>query len=230
MDKLLKPSTVAEMADTVKKSMGSLSTKPAAGQTDAEAVREFTQEAGQPTPDRPVPMTTDEVKFISKMILDETMELLATVMGPAESKSTLKAMIDVSEDLPKEKYDQATEAERDIHKCADQADALVDARRPACLSSDASRAKPPVVVSTRRAKPLFARFQVYYYSLNAAAKKGMNLSAVFGVVHGANMAKRNPATGKFEKRESDGKIIKPPGWSPPDVEGELKRQLAEGSF
>ena len=55
----------------------------------------------------------------------------------------------------------------------------------------------------------------------------MNLSAVFGVVHGANMAKRNPATGKFEKRESDGKIIKPPGWSPPDVEGELKRQLAE---
>jgi len=197
MDKLLKPSTVAEMADTVKKSMGSLSTKPAAGQTDAEAVREFTMEAGQPTPDRPIPMTTDEVKFISKMILDETMELLATVMSPAESKSTLKAMIDVSEDLPKEKYDQATEAERDIHKCADQADALVD---------------------------------VYYYSLNAAAKKGMNLSAVFGVVHGANMAKRNPATGKFEKRESDGKIIKPPGWSPPDVEGELKRQLAEGSF
>ena len=46
----------------------------------------------------------------------------------------------------------------------------------------------------------------------------MNLSAVFGVVHGANMAKRNPATGKFEKRESDGKIIKPPGWSPPDVD------------
>ena len=79
-------------------------------------------------------------------------------------------------------------------------------------------------------EPLFGRFQVYYYSLNAAAKKGMNLSAVFGVVHGANMAKRNPATGKFEKRESDGKIIKPPGWSPPDVEGELKRQLAEGSF
>mmetsp|Transcript_28935 Transcript_28935/g.93591 ORF Transcript_28935/g.93591 Transcript_28935/m.93591 type:complete len:197 (+) Transcript_28935:93-683(+) len=196
MDKLLKPSTVAEMADTVKKSMGSMSTKPE-HQTDAEAVREFTMEAGQPTPDRPIPMTTDEVKFISKMILDETMELLATVMSPAESKSTLKAMIDVSEDLPKEKYDQATEAERDIHKCADQADALVD---------------------------------VYYYSLNAAAKKGMNLSAVFGVVHGANMAKRNPATGKFEKRESDGKIIKPPGWSPPDVEGELKRQLAEGSF
>ena len=60
MDKLLKPSTVAEMADTVKKSMGSLSTKPA-GQTDAEAVREFTQEAGQPTPDRPIPMTTEEV-------------------------------------------------------------------------------------------------------------------------------------------------------------------------
>ena len=74
-----------------------------------------------------------------------------------------------------------------------------------------------------------ALVDIEYYMLNAAAKKGINISALFGVVHAANMAKRNPATGKLEKR-ADGKIIKPPGWSPPDVEGELKRQLAEGSF
>jgi 8-oxo-dGTP diphosphatase len=43
------------------------------------------------------------------------------------------------------------------------------------------------------------------------------------------MAKRNPATGKFEKR-ADGKIIKPPGWKAPDVEGEMGRQFAEGSW
>ena len=122
-------------------------------------MREITQEAGQPTPDRPIPMTTDEVKFIAKMILDETMELLATVMSPAASKSTLKAMIDVSEDLPKEKYDQATEAERDIHKCADQADALVDACASiqACLRPDpanfvavlcrSGRGRSPVLLS-----------------------------------------------------------------------------------
>ena len=45
----------------------------------------------------------------------------------------------------------------------------------------------------------------------------------------ANMAKRNPATGKFEKR-ADGKIIKPPGWQAPDVEGEMARQFREGSW
>ena len=45
----------------------------------------------------------------------------------------------------------------------------------------------------------------------------------------ANMAKRNPATGKFEKR-ADGKIIKPPGWQAPDVEGEMGRQFREGSW
>ena len=45
----------------------------------------------------------------------------------------------------------------------------------------------------------------------------------------ANMAKRNPTTGKFEKR-ADGKIIKPPGWKAPDVEGEMARQFKEGSW
>ena len=42
-------------------------------------------------------------------------------------------------------------------------------------------------------------------------------------------AKRDPATGKFIKRE-DGKIIKPVGWTAPDVNGEILRQIQEGSF
>jgi len=70
----------------------------------------------------------------------------------------------------------------------------------------------------------------WYYSLNTAAKHGANLSTIFDVVHGANMAKRDPATGKFLKRESDGKIIKPKGWKSPDVEGEVKRQMEQGSW
>ena len=43
------------------------------------------------------------------------------------------------------------------------------------------------------------------------------------------MAKRDPETGKFLKRE-DGKIIKPKGWKAPDVEGEVVRQDVEGSW
>lgn len=142
-------------------------------------------------------MTPEQTKFIAKMILDETMELLATHFEPAEAKATLKGFIDSSKDLPKEVYAEDTEEDKDIHRCADQTDALVD---------------------------------VYYYSLNAAAKSGMNMSSVFALVHEANMAKRDPKTGKFIKRESDGKIIKPAGWKPPNVEAELIRQRTEGSW
>ena len=72
-----------------------------------------------------------------------------------------------------------------------------------------------------------ALVDIYYYSQNAACKKGMNLSSVFTMVHAANMAKRDANTGKFIKRESDGKIIKPEGWQPPNVEAEIARQHAE---
>jgi hypothetical protein len=37
----------------------------------------------------------------------------------------------------------------------------------------------------------------------------------------------------FQKRflkRADGKIIKPEGWKPPNVEAEIARQLKEGSF
>lgn len=70
----------------------------------------------------------------------------------------------------------------------------------------------------------------WYYSLNTAAKHGVNLSAVFDIVHKANMDKRDPVTGKFNRRESDGKIIKPANWQAPDVEGEIRRQFEQGAW
>jgi predicted HAD superfamily Cof-like phosphohydrolase len=70
----------------------------------------------------------------------------------------------------------------------------------------------------------------WYYSLNTAAKCGINLSSLFDVVHAANMAKRDPATNTFIRRESDGKIIKPAGWQPPNIEGEIDRQQKQGSW
>ena len=141
-------------------------------------------------------MNKEELKFISKMILDEVMELLATAHPAQDAKNLLKSLIDESEDLPQEQY-SGSEQEQTIGRCADQADAMVD---------------------------------VYYYMLNAAAKKGMNLSSVFRIVHGANMAKRDPETGEFRKRASDGKILKPAGWTPPDINAEMRRQFEQGSF
>jgi len=160
----------------------------------ASQVREFTMGAGQPCPDRPEVMTREEVEFISKMILDEVMELMATVATPEEAKASLKSMIDKSKDIPKTTY--ADGATGKISQIADQVDALVD---------------------------------VEYYMLNAACKKGVNTSSLFGVVHAANMAKRDPASGKFLKRE-DGKIIKPVGWQAPDIDAEIARQMKYGAW
>lgn len=158
--------------------------------SDAEKVKQFTEESGTPIPDKPVVMTKEEVFFLIKMMLDEIMELGATVAGPEEVKSNMIKMITESKDLP-----EIREVSRE-ELIAEQADALIDC---------------------------------YYYSLNAAAKKGVNLSKVFEIVHQANMDKRDPETGKFLKRE-DGKIIKPVGWKEPNIVEEIIRQTEEGPF
>lgn len=50
---------------------------------------------------------------------------------------------------------------------------------------------------------------------------GIDGGPVAAEVHRANMAKL--WDGEARKRD-DGKILKPPGWTPPDVEGELRKQ------
>jgi len=71
-----------------------------------------------------------------------------------------------------------------------------------------------------------ALVDIYYYMLNQACKKGVNLSKIFKVVHEANMNKRH-ADGKFHKRE-DGKIMKPEGWQEPNIQAEILRQAMAG--
>lgn len=144
--------------------------------SDFEKVQEFNKGTGQECPEGPSSMNKDEVLFLSKMMLDEIMEFMVTVIPSNEYKSAINKMVSEAEPL---EFKELSEDEL----CAEQGDALVDS---------------------------------YYYSLNAAAKKGINLSKIFQVVHGANMDKRDKKSGEFLKR-SDGKIIKPEGWSPPDI-------------
>jgi predicted HAD superfamily Cof-like phosphohydrolase len=75
-----------------------------------------------------------------------------------------------------------------------------------------------------------ALVDAWYYSLNISAQHGINLSSLFDIVHSANMAKRDPVSGKFIRRATDGKVIKPEGWQLPDVEGEIARQMRDGSW
>lgn len=158
--------------------------------SDSELVRQFTEESGSFIPNEPHIMTEEEVYFLIKMMLDEIMELGATVSESHEVKLKMIKMITDSKNIPKIKNANIYEL------IAEQADALVDC---------------------------------YYYSLNGAAKKGINLSRVFEIVHKSNMDKKNPVSGKFIRRE-DGKIIKPVGWLPPDIVSEIKRQFNEGPF
>lgn len=160
----------------------------------AQAVRQFTVEACQPAPDRPQPMDLDDVHFIAKMMLDELLELYATVTTPEEAKDMLHHFVQQSKHLPRTVYPDTPEGE--VSLIADQADALVD---------------------------------MEYYLLNCACKQGINMSSVFKIVHAANMAKRDPETGVFLKRE-DGKVIKPKGWQAPDVDAEIARQLKDGAW
>lgn len=51
--------------------------------------------------------------------------------------------------------------------------------------------------------------------------KGYNVDGAWQEVARSNLAKINPETGKVNKRE-DGKVLKPEGWTPPQLEKYVK--------
>lgn len=55
-----------------------------------------------------------------------------------------------------------------------------------------------------------------YVAVGTAIEFGIPLPAVWDEVQRANMAKRDPKTGKVRKNEY-GKVLKPAGWTPPDI-------------
>lgn len=61
-----------------------------------------------------------------------------------------------------------------------------------------------------------------YYGLNVAAAHGIQMDPIFRLVHQANMTKVEYT---ISRRGTDGKILKPPGFQPPDITAEIKRQL-----
>jgi len=61
---------------------------------------------------------------------------------------------------------------------------------------------------------------IIYIACGTAVSYGIPLDKVYAEVHRSNMAKL--VDGKPLYRE-DGKVMKPTGWTPPDVEGVLKK-------
>lgn len=57
-----------------------------------------------------------------------------------------------------------------------------------------------------------------YFFVGMAIDHGIDLRPVWDAVHAANMAKEGGET------RADGKLMKPPGWQPPDIAGVLAKQ------
>jgi predicted HAD superfamily Cof-like phosphohydrolase len=57
-----------------------------------------------------------------------------------------------------------------------------------------------------------------YVIVGTAVEWGVDIGAILDEIHRTNMAKAGGP------RRADGKILKPPGWKPPDIVGCLKRQ------
>jgi len=89
--------------------------------TDSQLVADFTSKSGTKIPKVPGLMNKEETLFIIKMMLDEIMELGATVAGPEEVKMNMINMINESKDINLE-IEKMTEDEL----IAEQADAFVD--------------------------------------------------------------------------------------------------------
>lgn len=62
-----------------------------------------------------------------------------------------------------------------------------------------------------------------YVLLGTAIEAGVDMDPVFDEVHRSNMAKAGGP------RRADGKVLKPAGWTPPDIAGVLARQAIEAA-
>lgn len=60
-----------------------------------------------------------------------------------------------------------------------------------------------------------------YVAIGTALEFGIPLERVWAEVQRANMAKVDPETGTVRRRE-DGKVLKPKGWTPPDIKRALQ--------
>ena len=77
------------------------------------------------------------------------------------------------------------------------------------------------VVANDRVEQLDALIDILVVTIGAIQSAGFNGESAWNEVMRTNFAKVDPNTGKVRKRE-DGKVLKPEGWTPPDLKPFIK--------
>jgi len=65
-----------------------------------------------------------------------------------------------------------------------------------------------------------------YVLVGYGFSRGWPLERLWAEIHGANMRKVDPVTGQVRRRE-DGKILKPEGWKPADIQAVMAAHAAQ---
>lgn len=79
------------------------------------------------------------------------------------------------------------------------------------------------IINKDRVEMLDALIDIVVVTIGAIHSMGADGEGAWNEVMRTNFAKIDPETGKVRKRE-DGKVLKPEGWLPPNLESFLTRQ------
>lgn len=79
------------------------------------------------------------------------------------------------------------------------------------------------VLANDKVEQLDALIDILVVTIGAIHSAGFDAEGAWREVMRTNMAKIDPATGKVRKRE-DGKVLKPDGWTPPNLQNYLNRE------
>lgn len=200
-------------------------------------------------PDRPVLAHADKVKFISKMVMSELLEMLLTI--EPETSGVKQIMHEIVEDLdlPSSKipcmvkgtdvfkHDPNLKEVKEVKE--DNKDNKENCEtKPATKPATKPETKPETKQTTNKVEveveseiieaQMDAVVDIMYYILDFCTKQGYNIDRILDLVHEANMNKRHEDN-LFHKRE-DGKVIKPKDWKEADLGSEVLRQIKNGSW
>ena len=216
-------------------------------------VKDFVSGAGFDIPRTAQQFTKEEVVNVINMIASELVELAQTVMSTEEAIATVQN--GAFEDLTgfyidKEHIEEIKKIQNNVlllelgaHKYK-----LSQINRQS-LSEDSPDYLNILITCGEIVslnKPIWTQFtpsndvediisdqadafvDINYYMLDRTLRHGINMDRFFNIVHDANMAKRGP-DGKFIL-SSTNKVLKPDGWTPPDVLSEAKIQIYQDNF